>query len=77
MVVTMPSEEEAEKYLKEQIDILSTKVTAKHKPFKDDDQVRLIVDFYNCLKKTRELSQKLDTKFGVTMRSKIITYMNK
>ena len=73
----MPSEEAAEKYLKEQIDIVSTKVTVKHKPFKDDDQVRLIVDFYNCLKKTRELSQKIDTKFGVTMRAKIATYMNK
>ena len=69
--------EEAEEYLESQIDILSTKVTAKHKPFKDEDQVRLIVDFINCLRKTRELSQKVNTRFGISMKAKITTYMNK
>lgn len=73
----MPSEEAAEKYLKEQVDILSTKVTGKHRPFKDDDQTRLIIDFYNCLKKTRDLSRKVDAQFGVSMKAKITTYMNK
>lgn len=68
---------EADIYLNEQVDILSMKVTKKHKPFDDDDQTRLIVDFVNCLRKTRELSKKVNTKFSVNMTSKIAVYLNK
>ena len=73
----MPNEELAEKYLKDQVDILSKKVTKVHEPFKDDDQVRLIVDFTNSLRKTRQLSQKINSKFGVNMKTSISTYLNK
>ena len=73
----MPNDKLAEKYLEQQIDILSKKVTVKHRPFKDNDQTRLIVDFVNALKKTRELSQKVNAKFGVNMTAKIVTYLNK
>lgn len=69
--------EEAEKYLESQIDILSKKVTAKHRAFKDDDQVRLIVDFANCLRKTRELSQKVQAKFGISITTRIKIYLDK
>ena len=68
---------EANIYLNEQVDILSAKVTKKHKPFDDDDQTRLIVDFVNCLRKTRELSKNVNTKFSVNMTSKIAIYLNK
>lgn len=73
----MPNDSLAEKYLEQQIDKLSKKVTTLHKPFKDNDQTRLIVDFANCLKKTRALSQQVNTKFGINMTANITAYLSK